>query len=364
MTDSHPLLTITDDALSASASTIEDVARVADVSTATVSRVMNGSGGVRDKTRQKVLAAAQRLGYVANQQAKRLAGGHSKVVGLLVRELSTGYVGEIARGVDEALAECDYDLMLHTTHRKETDEAAHVMSLARGLADGLVLVLPRKPGAYLQTLRQLQFPHVLIDHIGLNDGSPAVSATNRQGAIAGTQYLIGLGHQRIGFITGSLNLGCSQDRLEGYRAAMQIANIPIAPEWIYEGDFQQPAGYTAAHTLLQLPEPPSAIFASNDVMAFGAMEAARDLGLRIPDDVSIIGFDDIPQSTHVNPPLTTVKQPLQEMGRVATQLLMECIRAGKPCQILTELPTELVIRQSCSVPKARTGLAHAGISDS
>ena len=343
--------------------TIEDVAREADVSTATVSRVMNGNDGVRDKTRQKVLDTAKRLGYVVNQQAKRLAGGHSNVIGLMVREVVTGYVGEIIRGIDEMLAEFDYDLMLHTTHRKGTDEASHVMSLTRSLADGLLLVLPREPGNYLQTLRQLQFPHVLIDHIGLNDGSPAVSATNRKGAFEGTRYLIALGHRQIGFITGDMSLGCSRERLDGYREALQAADISVDPTLICKGTFHQPEGYICARTLLQLPNPPTAIFASNDVMAFGVMEAARDLGLRIPDDVSIIGFDDIPQSSSVNPPLTTVKQPLQEMGRVATQVLMECVREGRPCQTLTELPTELVIRQSCAAPKARARLTHTGTPD-
>jgi len=337
----------------AGGATIEDVARLADVSTATVSRVMNGSSGVREKTRQKVLDAAARLGYVANQQAKRLAGGHSQIIGLVVPELANGYVGEIIHGIDEALAQFENDLMLFTTHRRASNEAARVMSLTRSLVDGMLVVLPREPGMYLQTLRQLKFPHVLIDHIGLNDVSPSVIATNRQGGLDGTRYLLSLGHRRIGFITGDMKLGCSRDRLEGYRAALQEAGLPIEEQLIREGTFHQPEGYSRARELLQLRKRPTAIFASNDVMAFGAMEAARDLSLRIPDDVSIIGFDDIPQSSSVNPPLTTIQQPLREMGRAATQVLMDCIRAEQPCQTVTELPTQLVIRQSCAAPKSR-----------
>jgi LacI family transcriptional regulator len=335
--------------------TIEDVAREADVSVATVSRVLNGSDHVRDKTRHKVLDAAQRLGYVMNQQARRLAGGKSHVIGLLVRDLSTGYIGEIIRGIDDELAGADYDLMLHTAHaahRRNIDETEQVVALTRGLADGLLLVLPRNPGAYLESLRQRNFPHVLIDHQGINDQSPSVGATNRKGAYDATRYLIELGHRRIGFITGTLDLGCARARLEGYKAALADASIRVEAELVREGDFHQPEGYACAKALLSLTDPPTAIFASNDVMAFGAMEATRDAGLRIPDDVSIIGFDDIPQSDNVNPPLTTVRQPLEQMGRTAARMLIECIAQGKVCEQQIELPTELVIRASC---QARVG---------
>jgi LacI family transcriptional regulator len=327
--------------------TIIDVAREAGVSYATVSRVINNKGSINPKTRERVMRAVTKLGYVVNQQARSLAGGRSQVVGLVVPGVDNAYIGEIIRGIDEELADESYDLMLYTTHRRKTRESTYVATLTQGLADGLLLVLPRAAGAYLDTLRRRGFPYVLIDHQGIDDAGPSVGATNRRGGYDATRYLIELGHRRIGFITGTLDLRCSTDRLDGYRAALAEYNIYADPALIREGDFLQPSGYAGARELLALPEPPTAIFASNDVSAFGVMEAARDCGLRIPEDISIVGFDDIPQASHVNPTLTTVRQPLEQMGHLATRMLLETIRdrARPPERI--ELPTELIIRGSC-----------------
>ena len=330
--------------------TIIDVARAAGVSYTTVSRVINNKENVKPKTRERVLMAMTRLGYVVDQRARSLAGGRSQVIGLLVHDVGTSYIGEIIRGIDAELASAQYELLLYTTHRRKTKESAHVATLTRGLADGLLLVLPRDPGAYLETLRQYRFPHVLIDHRGLDEDTPAVAAANRQGAYNATKYLAELGHQRIGFITGAMDQRCAQDRLEGYKAALTDHGVAFDPELVREGNFFQPLGYTGASALLELPHPPTAIFASNDISAFGVMEAVREHNLRIPEDVSVVGFDDIPQAAHVHPPLTTVRQPLEEMGRIATRMLLEYIEDPQRPIERVELPTELVIRQSCCSP--------------
>lgn len=330
--------------------TIIDVANEAGVSYATVSRVVNNKGSINPETREKVLRAMAKLGYVANLQARSLAGGRSHVVGLLVHGIDTAYIGEIIRGIDDELANANYDLMLYTTHRRKTKESTYVATLTRGLADGLLLVLPRNHTAYIETLQRRNFPYVLIDHRGIEQDGPAVGATNWQGAYDATQYLIELGHQRIGFITGALDISVSIDRLEGYKAALREANLPIDPELIREGDFLQPRAYSCASELMSLPNRPTAIFASNDVSAFGVMEAIREHRLRIPDDVSIIGFDDIPQSGHTHPTLTTVRQPLEEMGRKATQMLLQYLSGSKTEAERIQLPTKLVIRESCQSP--------------
>jgi LacI family transcriptional regulator len=325
--------------------TIVDVAHEAGVSYATVSRVINNLDHVKPDKRERVLRAMTRLGYTPNQQARSLAGGRSQVIGLVVRDLGTGYIGEIVRGIDDELAAAQYDMMLYTTHRRKTKESVYVTSLAQGMTDGLLLVLPENIETYLQTLRQRHFPFVLIDHQGTGE-TESVGATNRQGGYDATQYLIKLGHCRIGFITGSLDLGCARDRLAGYKAALIDWGLSIDPALIQEGDFQQPRGFACAQVLLSLPDQPTAIFVSNDVMAFGVMEAVRDRGLRIPDDVSIIGFDDIPQAASVYPPLTTIRQPLAEMGATATRMLLELINnPDQPAQRI-ELPTELIVRAS------------------
>jgi LacI family transcriptional regulator len=327
--------------------TIFDVADEAGVSLATVSRVINNKDHVSQEKRERVLRAMAQLGYVANEQARSLAGGSSRVVGLLVDYLSTSYMDEIIRGIDETLDTENYDLMLYTTHRRKTKESAYVTKLTRKLADGLLLILPRNAAAYLETLRQRQFPHVLIDYLSDGQNVPAVSATNFRGACDAISYLLSLGHRRIGFITGTMEFGCARDRLEGYKATVQSHGIPFDPQLVYEGDFMQPQGYLNAQKLLSLPEPPTAIFASNDMMAFGVMEAARERGLRLPEDLSIIGFDDIPQAAHVHPTLTTVRQPLEEMGRSAARLLLNYIAQPTAPVERIELPTELIIRESC-----------------
>lgn len=327
--------------------TIFDVASAAGVSYGTVSRVINNDPHVHPNTRTRVVETIERLGYVTNRQARSLAGGRSNMVGVLVPDLGTGYIGEIIRGIDSELSLTDLDLILYTTHRTASKEENYVANLAEGMVDGLLLVLPRNPTDYINALTQRNFPFVLIDHQGAAEGCPAVGATNWQGGYSATEYLVKLGHTRIGFITGSMDLGCAVERLEGYRAALRTYHILDDETLIYPGTFVQTDGYTGTSKLLDLSEPPTAIFASNDVMAMGAMDAVRNRGLRIPDDVSIIGFDDIPQSALVRPALTTVNQPLENMGRVATQMLLNLLQGAEKRAKRVELPTELIIRDSC-----------------
>jgi LacI family transcriptional regulator len=330
--------------------TIIDIGKEAGVSYATVSRVINNKGNVNPESRERVLRAMTQLGYVANSQARSLAGGRSYVVGLLVQDLGNAYSGEIIRGIDEELAKAQYNLMLFTTHRRKVKESLFVTTLTQGSADGLLLILPRNSEAYLESLRRRKFPYVLVDHQGIDDLGPSVGAKNWQGGSDATTYLINLGHRRIGFITGSLELGCSHKRLQGYKAALTAHDLPIDPQLIREGDFSQPSGYKRACDLLKLDKRPTAIFASNDMMAFGVMEAVREQGLSIPGDISIIGFDDIPQAANVHPRLTTIRQPLEQMGRVATTMLLELINNPDRKPEKFELSTELIIGKSCGAP--------------
>ena len=335
--------------------TIFDVAAAADISYGTVSRVLNDDPHVKASTRERVRQVIDELGYQVNRQAQGLARRQTQTVGALVPDLGTGYIGEIIRGVDAELDRAGYDLVLFTTHRRAAKEANYVASLAQGAVDGLLLVLPRSPVDYLGALSGRDFPHVLIDHQGVDTNSPAVGAANWQGAYGATEYLINLGHRRIGFITGSMDLGCAQDRLEGYKAALRTFHTPEDPELIFEGDFFQNSGVAAANVLLDLAAAPTAIFASNDVMAMGAMDVIRHRGLRIPDDISIIGFDNIPQAAMVYPPLTTVQQPLEQMGRVATQVLLGMFKNPEKQVVRMALPTELMVRGSTSRCKDGAG---------
>jgi LacI family transcriptional regulator len=335
--------------------TIVEVAKKAQVSLGTVSRVINNDVHVAPETRERVSAVMQEMQYVANRQARGLKGMKTNVIGALVPDLATSYIGGIMHGIDTELSLHKFDLMLFTHHRIAIKEASYVADMVQGMVDGLLLVLPRNIADYTDTLTRHKFPFVVIDHQGSGDPCPAVGATNWQGGYNATEYLIKQGHKRIGFITGSMDLGCSQDRLKGYRSALRTHHIPEMPELVYEGDFNQPDGYAGASAFLELPFPPTAIFASNDVMAMGVMDAVRNRNLRIPDDISVVGFDNIPQSAMINPSLTTVQQPLEQMGRVATQMLLGILKNPQKDVNRIELPTELIIRSSTSVPKNGTG---------
>jgi LacI family transcriptional regulator len=334
--------------------TIYDVAQRAGVSFGTVSRVLNDSTHVAPGTRQRVLEAIQELGYVVNRQAQTLAaGGQSSMIGVLVPDFTAGYNGQILNGIDTALSAKNRDMVLYTTHRVANRETSYITTMIRGSVAGLLMVLPINPAEEIESLVQQNFPFVLIDHQGMRHDYPSVGATNQKGSQDGTAFLIGLGHNRIGFITGIMSMGCSVERLEGYRATLQEHGIVYDPSLVIEGDFGQPSGFDCALALLDLPEPPTGIFCSNDLMAYGAIDAARSRGLRVPEDLSILGFDDLLASAQFRPPLTTIRQPLEEMGKAAVQMLLEMIESQNPLVSRLELPTELIIRDTCCPPGSR-----------
>lgn len=328
--------------------TMMEVARTSGVSYSTVSRVLSGYEFVKKATRDRVMDAVEQLGYVANLQARSLAGGRSRIIGMLVPNLDNGYVGTIMRGIDQELERAKYDLILYTSHRHPGNESVYVSTITNGMTEGLLLIAPLVPTTYMDDLRARNFPYVLIDQADRTENSCVVEATNWQGAYDATRYLSQLGHTRIAFITGALAIRSAVDRLRGYKAALADCDIPVREEWVIEGDFQQQTGYETAKRLLQSADPrPTAIFASNDLSAFGAMDAARECGLRIPDDISIIGFDDVPQSSVIYPKLTTIRQPLEQMGQVAAQMLLAQIEDPGHTLQRVALPTQLVIRDSC-----------------
>ncbi len=344
--------------------TIVDVAREAGVSYSTVSRVINNNAHVLPETREKVLNAMMRLGYVVNQQARSLRGGRSQVIGLLVPDVGNNYVGEIIRGIDAELAAHQYDLMLYTTHRRKTKESTYVATITRGMADGLLLLLPTNAREYMESLQQQQFPHVLIDYQHVdNPLTSTVQSTNFRGAYDAMTYLIGLGHRRIGYIIGSQEMQCSLDRLDGYRAALSDAGLPEDPDLIFPGDFFRPPGYAAANHFLSLDDPPTAIFAANDLSALGVIDSVIQHGLRVPEDISLVGFDDIIEAGHVHPGLTTVRQPLEDMGRTAARLLLKRLSNPDLPGERVEMETELVIRESCAPVRRRLGIAPGNSGD-
>lgn len=326
---------------------IRDVAAAAQVSRQTVSRVLNGEQHVTEATRQRVLKAAQMLEYVPRNlpAAEKNA---PKTVALLIPDITTAYMGEILRGVSSAAERLNYGLMLYT--QGSTDHAQrtsyYLSLLDSNLVDGVLMVVPRDYELIVNDLKEHDLRYVIIDHHNGTGNEPSVTATNRRGVLDAMRHLLALGHRRIGFITGRMDIVCSLDRLQGYEDGLAEVGLPYDGDLVREGDFMQPSGFRQAWALLQLAEPPTAIIASNDSMAFGAMDAAKASDLAIGQDISIIGFDDIFMSSQVHPTLTTIRQPLAAMGEAALEMLVTVLQGRTVLNPRRELPTDLIIRQS------------------
>jgi LacI family transcriptional regulator len=325
--------------------TLADIAEAADVSKMTVSRVLNNKSGVSDETRQRIWLAAEHLGYELQSSAP-LDG--SFLIALLIHNQPSIYHAELLRGISAAAEKLNCGLMLYTQNMFNT--ATHpdnnLSPLRTGLIDGVLMVVARDFEAMVAGCNRYDLPFVILDHRSEAPNEASVTATNRKGMLEATRYLSALGHQRIGFITGRMDIACSHDRLQGYRDALIEVGLPFEEELVMQGDFLQPSGFQQAKALLELKHRPTAIIASNDLMAFGAMEAARVAGLIIGQDVSIIGFDDIYISSQTYPPLTSVRQPLSEMGETALDMLISIIQGRKLLSRRRELPTELMVRES------------------
>ncbi|HVA92556.1 MAG TPA: LacI family DNA-binding transcriptional regulator [Chloroflexota bacterium] len=330
---------------------MRDIAALAGVSIATVSRVLNGRPDVSPRTRDLVLRQIRQLGYVSSRTVTTPAGGRTGLIGLTVPYLEVGYFLMIIAGVCEALYERDARVVLSPTLHEHEREVTVLQRLMHRVTDGTLLILPSETKAELRQLRQLGAPFVVIDPgTPLDDNIPVVAAANWSGARMATEHLIALGHRRIGLITGPKELCASVDRTAGYHSALLAGGLPIVPELTREANFHLEGGCEAAHDLLSLPDRPTAIFAINDNMAIGVMRAARERGLDIPRQLSVVGFDDIDIAVVAYPALTTVSQPLQEMGRLAVSVLYRQINGQALEAHRIELSTRLVVRGSTAPP--------------
>ncbi|MER3481073.1 MAG: LacI family transcriptional regulator [Meiothermus sp.] len=322
--------------------TLKDVAKLAGVSAVTVSNVLNHRSNVSEATRARVQEAIQRTGYTVNLAARGLAGGRTNTVGMLVPDLSTQYMGEIVRGASDEVRRSGMEMLISTA--SDLTRERNQVAFLQGITDGLLLLLPRTPDETLAVLEQAGVPVVVIDHRGTEIMLPSVDVDNYSGARLAVEHLLALGHRRIGLVSGPKGYGASSARLRGYKEALLAAGIPFDKTLVAPGDFLQPGGFNAGKKLLSLPEPPTAIFAASDLMAFGVMEAIKEQGLRVPQDISVIGFDDIPMASQVYPPLTTIRQPLYQMGVAAARMMIALLQGVKPPLSRITLPTELVER--------------------
>ena len=283
--------------------TIQDVAKTAGVSVSTVSRVLNGRVDVAGETQDRILSVIEDLGYTTNLAARSMRSRKKNLVGLIMPDIAYPFAIEVMKGVNRAIAESEFDLLVYTTgdvrkSGRASHEQKYVSLLTNSISDGVIIVAP-VAGEF-----SIDAPIVSIDPLASNPNYPSVHATNYQGSIEAMEYLLGLGHKRIGYISGRAELESSNRRLLGYRAALEKAGIPIDEKLIASGDYTTETGISGTRELLALENPPTAIFASNDQMAMGVFQVAEELGIRIPEDLSVIGFDNITESKYMG--LTTV----------------------------------------------------------
>jgi LacI family transcriptional regulator len=326
--------------------TIRDIADLAGVSIATVSRVLNDRPDGAPETRATVLQVVREQGFTTNRGARALTMGRTGVVGLTLPLVADAYFGPILSGAAEALYEQDMRIMLAPTLHEHDREVSLVDRLVRGMTDGAILLLPEESTDELLTLHET-YPFVVVDpREPPPDGIPSVSAMHAAGAKAATEHLLALGHRRIGAIGGVPGWYANEERMIGFRAALAADGLLPDPALIVYSDWRIPRGEEAAEELLSRPDPPTAIFGFNDNVAIGALHAAQRRGLRVPEDLSIVGFDDTFQATIVTPRLTTVRQPLAELGRMGVSLLLRLIEGQRLDALRIELATSLVVRES------------------
>ena len=329
--------------------TITAIAREAGVSVPTVSRVVNGRSDVSPKTRERVEELLRRHGY---RRRTARARPSASLIDLVFNDLDSPWAVEIIRGVEDVAHAACVGTVVSAIHRRTTSARQWLDNLRARATDGVILVTSALEPPLQAELRRLDVPTVVVDPAGFPSlDAPTVGATNWAGGLSATEHLVSLGHRRIGFIAGPPRLLCSRARLDGYRAALEAAEIPVDPVLIQQGDFYHESGFKGGTTLLKLDEPPTAIFAASDQMAFGVFEAVRRRGLRVPDDVSVVGFDDLPEARWASPPLSTVRQPLAEMGMLAARTVLRLAQGEEIESPRIELATELIVRDTSAPPR-------------
>jgi LacI family transcriptional regulator len=322
--------------------TIRDVAARAGVSVATVSRVFNQKGPVREETIRRVMDVAGELQYVPHAGARSLSTRSTRTIGVVLPDLHGEFFSEVIRGIDVAARANGYHLLLSGSHA-DREEMRAVVQAVRGLVDGLIIMSPDLDPTALCCELPPGIPAVLLN--AKAEGRPSITIDNAAGARDVVRHLVSLGHKHIAFIAGPAHNNDAEQRRRGFRAGAKAQGIQATE---IAGDFTEESGYQAAKKVLALRPRPTAVFAANDSMAIGALSGFRDAGVRVPEKMALVGFDDIPIARFLDPPLTTVKVPIAELGRRGLQLLV-----GEPPHSPSRLETSLVVRQSCGAERKK-----------
>ena len=343
--------------------TLEEIAKLSKVSRSTVSRIINDDPHVNPKTRKRALAIIQRLNYHPNVAARGLAAGRTRILGLVIPMgvsalFADPYFPILIQGVSAACNAHDHSVMLWIAEA-EYERRMIRQILHNGLVDGVIVASNLLNDPLVDALSKSHIPFVMIGRNPEKNALSYVDIDNRCSAQELVEYMFGQGYRRIGTITGPKNMIAGMDRLQGYLDALRHKGIDPEPGLMVEGDFSEASGRTAMQRLIS--SRPDAVFAASDSMAVGALRALRDANLRVPQDIALAGFDDIPLAAHTEPPMTTVRQPIQRTGVVAAETLIEMIEtpSAKPRRII--LPTELVIRESCRPQTILVAHSHAQV---
>ncbi|MCE7002706.1 LacI family transcriptional regulator [Kibdelosporangium philippinense] len=326
--------------------TIAEVARRARVSKATVSRVLNNKGDVDAATAIRVREVIAATGYTPSARAVGLAKGRTQTVGMLVPGLTWPWMGDVLQGVADVLEAKGYGLLLNTVNRGAESLTQFRKHVSANAFDGLLLVEPPDTLSYLSSLHESGFPMVMIDDRGHHPEFPSVATSNWEGAASAAQHLLNAGRKHLAVVTGPGQFGCTRDRTDGFQATVDKSGIPVDPRLLVEGDFTRDGGRDAFQSILDSGATVDGVFAQNDLMAVGVLDALRAAGRSVPDDVAVIGFDDIPVAAHTQPALTTVRQPSREMGEAAALMLLSRLAGEALPEEPQIIPTSLVVRES------------------
>ncbi|MFP3126389.1 LacI family transcriptional regulator [Ectobacillus funiculus] len=326
--------------------TIYDVAEKAGVSISTVSKVLNETGSIAEKTRQKVRETMRDLNYqpsVAASVKKRI-----QTIGLLIPSIANPFMAEVARSIEDHVKKFGFSLMVCSTDNNLENEIEYISILKQKYVDGIIIATGLKNHKVIRELMNAELPVVLLSRDIPSLAIDTVLVDDFLGGYEATQYLMGLGHRKIAMVTESMNLSVVRARVQGYRQALEEAGLEYDENLVLLNNSTFDAGKHATQELLDVSEPPTAIFASTEFLAIGAVKSARELGLHVPEDLSIVGFDDTILATVCDPPLTTIAQPIQEMGKRVVELLVDEIERPKEIKQRIVLSPKLVVRESTS----------------
>ncbi len=326
--------------------TISEVARKAGVSTTTVSHVINKTRFVSDEKRERVERVIEEMGYRPNALARSLRSGETYTIGLILPDSANPFFAEVGRSIEGAAFDAGYSVILCNTENDLEKEHTYIDVLAKKQVDGMIFVGTGEDFDSYKTLLDMHVHVVAMDRDYPDLEMDVVTSDNLQGGKLATQYLIGLGHKRIGCIAGPSKVNLSAQRVTGYIQTLEQAGLAVDQGLIVSGDFHPGSGQEAAYKLLAMQDPPTAIFACNDMMAIGVLRAGMELGRRIPQDLAVVGYDDIELASYSTPPLTTIQQPKKEMGITALQYLLGRIQAEHSSPQRASLPVSLIVRDS------------------